>query len=139
MPDFDLVRRLVAACPIFKPLDAPMLGSLLVTGKVRRLAVGEIIYRKGEPSTSTFFLILRGVAHVLRAHSDEVEFDKSEGDVLGEVALVIPQHVRTRSVVAGTDLVIMEWDMTALGADVRRALEPHLETIAFERLAQSLE
>lgn len=138
MPDFEAVRRLVAESELFKGLSANHLGHMLVAGRVRSHAVGEEVFRLGDKPATTFFLILAGSAEVISPRTGESEATLEAGEVLGEVACALADKTRTRTVLAGPGLVVLEWDFTALGQDVHEALVPRIEARAFSRLAQSL-
>ena len=85
--------------PVVPPTVAAAFGKY---GTVRHAARGEILFRAGEPGDS-MFLIEEGWVHV-RLEDREDTLRLGPGSALGELALLLPEHLRTGEAVAHTPL-----------------------------------
>ncbi|MBI5153981.1 cyclic nucleotide-binding domain-containing protein [Candidatus Poribacteria bacterium] len=137
--DFDVARKTLASSELFGGLGRAELGYLLITAGVRRFAAKDQIFRKGERAGTNLFLIVSGTAHVLSERTGQVEVERGPGTALGEIGHLNPEGKRTRTVIAGTAMELLEWDIPQWDEDLASRIRPHIEKIAFERLATGLE
>ncbi len=57
----------------------------------RRAATGEVLFRKGDPATALYFIVSG------RYHLMELGLDVLPGQVIGELALLAPDQLRTQT------------------------------------------
>ncbi len=109
--DTQTLLALLKTYPIFGALTTSQLTTCLASATLRHVSDGDVLYKRGERSDQTFCLILTGSLQVLHKNG-QVEALRQAGDILGEIALFIPQRQRTFTVIAPepTTLLILEFE-----------------------------
>jgi len=117
--------------PLFEGVDDDVLRRVLDVGIERVVPAGEVLTRASEAGAS-MFVILEGSVFVENPGRDPVEL--GPGEFVGELALLIPEAVRSAWVRAGSDLHCLEIS----GADFHRLLEdePRIALTMLPLLAQ---
>ena len=83
-------RRVLGGVALFSDLEERELDELLAATTARRLADGEVLFRKGDPGRQLYGVV-QGRLKISSAGPDgkEVVFGLSDpGDVIGEIALL---------------------------------------------------
>ncbi len=96
--------------PLFAALPPDELRALIHSSKTRRVPPGEVIIREGFHKDG-FFVLLRGEAEVIKAMGtpDERPLGFSrQGDLVGEMALFKPDGSHSASVIARSELTLLE-------------------------------
>ncbi len=65
---------------------------------------------KGEQSNDTFCLIISGNVNIV-ATGGNILKEMGSGEVLGEIALSDPNHIRTLNVIAREPTLVLEWNI----------------------------
>jgi CRP-like cAMP-binding protein len=117
--------------PLFAGLDDEALQRVLAHSTERVIPSGEVLTRASEAGAS-MYVILEGRVSVENPGSDPIEL--GPGDFVGELALLIPEHVRSAWVRARTDLRCLE----ITGEEFDRLLEeePQIARTMLPLLAQ---
>ena len=125
--------------PLLSALPRNELDYLAATLQVVNLAVGEVLFREGEPGES-LFIILEGQLAVLLAlgTTDERQLAVfGPGEFIGEMALLIPGRARTASVRATQASRI--WKMTHADFDGLLVRQPKLAYTIVQSLTKRLD
>jgi CRP-like cAMP-binding protein len=117
--------------PLFAGLDDDGLRRVLEVAIERIIPAGDVLTRASEAGAS-MFVILEGTVRVENPGSEPLEL--GPGEFVGELALLIPDHVRSAWVRAKTDLHCLE----IRSEDFHRLLEeePKLALTLLPLLAQ---
>ena len=119
---------------VFGHLEDSMLDTLVFLGYPKRLAAGEAIYQKGEPSNERFGIVLSGRIQALK--KDDAFFKElGVGEVIGEIALSEPHHKRTMTLQAAVDAEVLEWDVNHVKQQIPGVWRKLLK-LAWEHLAE---
>jgi CRP-like cAMP-binding protein len=144
---FDDVRRALRECDEFQDFAEPEMGYLLILAKPVHFEDKQIVFRKGDPRTSAFYLLVSGQFEILAGDQADpasslagVEAIVYPSDIIGEIGQVSPQGTRTRTVRAGGENTnALEWDFRVIREKMPKAadkLVKRFEDLAFERLSQ---
>ncbi|HEX6207522.1 MAG TPA: Crp/Fnr family transcriptional regulator [Actinomycetota bacterium] len=128
----DVLRRV----PLFADLDDEALGD--VAGKAAEVEVprGHVLLERGQEGAG-LFVVLSGTAEVLVGES---RIEAGEGEILGELSLLVPGLRHTARVQAGEGfraLAVRRDDFESLLEDHPRMAVAMLRVVA-ERLAETL-
>jgi CRP-like cAMP-binding protein len=102
--------------PLFAGLEDDVLRRVLSVAVERVIPAGGVLTRASEPG-SDIFVILEGTVSVENPGSDAIEL--GPGEFVGELALLVPEAVRSAWVRARTDLRCL----VISGDDFQRLLE----------------
>jgi voltage-gated potassium channel len=105
--DFLVTWRLVAKLPLFADLDASVIASIARLLQPRSLPRDTIVFRKGEPGHSMFFVLVGEV----EVHVPPKGVRLGAGSYFGEIALVIDTP-RTATITAATACEVLELGQT---------------------------
>jgi voltage-gated potassium channel len=105
--DFLVTWRLVAKLPLFADLDASVIASIARLLQPRSLPRDTIVFRKGEPGHSMFFVL----AGEVEVHVPPRGVRLGSGTYFGEIALVIDTP-RTATITAATSCEVLELGQT---------------------------
>lgn len=119
---------------VFGHLEDSMLDTLVFLGYPKRLAAGEAIYHKGEPSNERFGIVLSGRIQALKKE-DAFFKELGVGEVIGEIALSEPHHKRTMTLQAVVDAEVLEWDVNHVKQQIPSVWKKLLK-LAWEHLAE---
>ncbi|MDK2971373.1 MAG: hypothetical protein PWP23_1128 [Candidatus Sumerlaeota bacterium] len=136
--EFVQARDALRKSPDFAELDSSVMGVLLLTAEEVELAAGEVLFEQGVDSGDRFCLLVAGELSVGGTGGLEIA-RLSPGALAGEIGIVSPQKKRTAGVRAATACAVLQWHFGALPEAARQVLRPHLEKVAFERLATGLQ
>lgn len=129
----ELFRRL-SEISFFNQLPAEEIAALVPTIDSRTYAAGSAIIRKGDPGDS-LFIVESGTISINDPDSGRTVATLTEGDVLGEMALVTGEP-RSADAVAATDIRV--WFVLKDDFDRAMASSPHLaqavKALADERI-----
>ncbi|MBE7559274.1 cyclic nucleotide-binding domain-containing protein [bacterium] len=131
--DLELAKAAIKKCDIFRDVDEDALGVLLVEARERTFHKGEIVYRRGEMASDSFYLIVSGEMHVLH-ESGELIKALGPTEIIGEIGVISPKRLRTRDVIAGTATEVLEWDVHTIQARSPELLE-RLKDLAWQRIS----
>jgi CRP-like cAMP-binding protein len=131
-------RDALRKSPSFAELDSSVVGALLLYAEEVELTAGKVLFEQGVDSGDRFCLLVEGELSVGGAGGLEIA-RLSPGALVGEIGIVSPQKKRTAGVRAATACAVLQWHFGALSEAVRQTLRPHLEKVAFERLATGLQ
>ena len=83
---------------------------LIQVGKLRRVPKGGIWIREGEHSANKGYILLKGKVCIQKSDHPDLECETPE--LLGEMMQFNPAHLRTATVKAVTDCIVMRfiWD-----------------------------
>jgi CRP-like cAMP-binding protein len=110
-----------------KSLPLPLLQEIWGAGEQVEKRRGETIFKEGDPSDGTLFMVVEGELAVMfnRADGTLESKERTAGDLLGESALVNRDHTRTATVRVVSDFAtLMRWDGNAL------LEQPNMEPLA---------
>jgi len=93
---------------LFSKLPAETLDSLIFAGSIREVKENEVVIREGEQGRSFFILTQGAMKMTLK---DKIVRTCGQGSVFGEVALMISGGLRTLTVAAQRDSLVVEMDM----------------------------
>lgn len=128
-----LMQALVASS-FFKDLPTEALNSLMAVGVRQTVKAGAKVITEGEAGDACYFLV-QGKATVVQ--NMRVINQLQTGDMFGEISLLQPQLLRTATVVASSDLILIRLDnerfWTLLSMHLPLAVE--IEALAEQRLA----
>jgi sigma-B regulation protein RsbU (phosphoserine phosphatase) len=141
MPDTGPLSQTLHDVPLFAALPPEELQRLVSGSNARRVQAGDVIIREGFHKDG-FFVLLRGEAEVIKAMgtSDERSLGFSrQGDLIGEMALFKPDGTHSASVVARSDLILLELTKADLDDLLLRypAMARALIRMLTQRLSQS--
>lgn len=119
--------------------DDDAFEKLKAVAEERHFGTGTFVYHEGDKQGTTMYVVRKGEAHVLRNAKDggapstiaSVRLDESFGE-LGLLA----DRPRTASVVAATDLIVLEISRTSLEMLQRR--DPIMVLMLYRALARTL-
>jgi hypothetical protein len=142
--NFEDARKAMKSCEAFQGFKDEELGLLMMAAKSRRVADRDLLYKKGDPRTTTFCLIASGVLEVLGGEELDapvagVESEVYSGAIVGEIGQVNPKGTRTRTLRAKGETWLLEWDFALLkdrAPKIAERLAQRFEQLAFERLSQ---
>ncbi len=92
--------NLLSQIPLFAELPAKELDRLVNTLDVKKLTIGEILFREGEHGEH-LYVVMQGELEILMAEGQPEELllkTLREGEYLGEMSLIMPNGQRTASV-----------------------------------------
>jgi len=78
--------------PLFKNVPPETMDQFVNIGHLRQVEAGEIIFRQGEPGEG-FFVVIQG--KVVATHNQRLIHTLKQGDIFGEIALMIDRRDRT--------------------------------------------
>ncbi|GAK57043.1 cAMP-binding protein [Candidatus Vecturithrix granuli] len=108
--DAQTLKTILRKNDLFNTLHDDELDVLIENGSIREFLRGKIIYMKGEKSNDTFCLILSGSVNIVAAGGDILK-EMGSGEVIGEIALSDPHHIRTVNVIAKEPTLVLEWNV----------------------------
>lgn len=117
----ELFKRL-SEIPFFRGLPADEVAALVPAIDSRSYQAGNIILRKGDPGDS-LFIVEEGSVTIRDPDTDRIVATLSDGDVIGEMALVTGER-RSADAVAETDARL--WYVLKDDFDRALASSPHL-------------
>lgn len=119
----------------FKELPSEAMDTLLFAGQRKMVKAGSVLFSEGAPANSCYF-IAQGRASVLQGGKKIAQMQA--GDVFGETGLLLGLKTRTGSVVADSDLLVMELSEEAFWnlLSARLSLGCEIERLALLRLKQ---
>ncbi len=91
--------------PLFHHVPAETMDRFVLAGKLRTLKYGETLFKQGEPGNS-FFVLIQGQLDIV--HNNKVVKSLKQGDLFGEVALMINQGERTATAMSRSDGLLLE-------------------------------
>lgn len=103
-----LTKKVLRKNVLFQDLNDERLETLIKHARVRMLAEGDYLYKKGEPSNDTFCTIVFGSVKVVIDTGEVVKVSKS-GELMGEMGITGVQRKRTADVIATEPTSILEW------------------------------
>ena len=95
---------------LFSDASETQLASFADLAVQQQLSKGTVLYARGEESNQTFCFVLTGCLHVI-GKDNKLKAIRQAGDVLGEIALFIPQQQRTHTVFAVEPSEILVWEI----------------------------
>jgi CRP-like cAMP-binding protein len=112
----DQARELLPRTPLFSSLDEDRLRALIEAVELRRLADGEVLFRRGDPADA-LYVVAAGEVAVLAPGAGGVDVEVArlrEGAFFGEIALLTsgPRSATIRGA-AETDLLVIERPIVA--------------------------
>lgn len=128
----DALRRV----PLFADLDDEALAGLARTASEVEVPRGHVLLERGQEGAG-LFVVLSGTAEV---HVGESGIEVGEGEILGELSLLVPGLRHTARVQAGEGfraLAVRRDDFDALLAEHPRMAEAMLRVLA-RRLADTI-
>lgn len=108
--DEQTLKTILRKNELFNTLHDDELNVLIENGTIREFLRGKIIYMKGEQSNDTFCLIISGNVNIV-ATGGNILKEMGSGEVLGEIALSDPNHIRTLNVIAREPTLVLEWNI----------------------------
>lgn len=122
--------RMLVAVPAFKGVDYDALVCIAKAAREEKFDVGKVVIEENDPG-SRLYVVMSGQAEASCKTSKGLLALAlfGQGDMFGEVALVIPNSTRTATITAKTPLVVISFsaeDMNHLMSEhpnLRRALE----------------
>lgn len=108
--DAETLKSILKKNELFHTLSDDELTVLIENGNIREFPPGKLIYMKGEKSNDTFCLILSGNVNIV-ATGGNILKEMGTGEVLGEIALSNPHHIRTVNVIAKEPTLALEWNV----------------------------
>lgn len=106
----DNVKAMLKECELFSSLDDAEVDLLMTYGQIKQIHGGKILYMKGEKSNDTFCLIVSGSVDIVGKGGRIVRTMES-GNVVGEIALSNPHHIRTVNVITKKPTEVLEWNV----------------------------
>ena len=105
----DRRSELLAACPLFKGIDAQGLAALAEMATPVEFPAGHVIARQGDIGTG-FFVIIQGAVRVVR--DGEAVARLGPGEFFGELSVLdrLPRNATVSAEVATTCLALASWD-----------------------------
>ena len=119
--------------PFFKNIPTEALDQLLFEGVVKKVSPQSVLIREGELAQACYFVI-QGSGSVTQAGTKINSVHK--GSVIGEISLLFGDSRRTASIVADTELLIVELSLNSFWKVLssQLALGLALEKLATSRL-----
>ena len=111
--DVTTVKAVLKKCELFRNLEDDELDVLIANGQFKEVPRGKILYMKGEKSNDTFCAIIAGRVNVV-ARDGHVVREVGSEEVIGEVALTDPNHIRTVTVIAKDPTELCEWNVNQI-------------------------
>ncbi len=108
-----LTKKVLRKNTLFQDLNDEKLETLIKQARARLLAVGDFLYKRGEPSNDTFCAIVFGSMKVVTGTGKVVKLSKS-GELMGEIGITGLQHRRTADVIATEPTSILEWTFSEI-------------------------
>ena len=105
----DRRSELLAACPLFKGIDAEGLAALAELATAVDFPAGHAIARQGEIGTG-FFVVISGMVRVVR--DGEVVAQLGAGEFFGELSVLdrMPRNATVSAEVPTSCLALASWD-----------------------------
>jgi len=91
--------------PLFHHIPTETMDNFLLMGKSKNIDVNQYVCKQGEPGDS-FFVIIQGKCSVLR--NNHLLKQLKQGDIFGEVALLINQGERIATIQAASECMLLE-------------------------------
>lgn len=125
----DLVI-VMSRLPLFHGVDVDALKALAERGRLRRFAVGQLVYKEGQRSDGGALLVLGGDfdVSVKRGSQQTILGRCRAGEVLGEVGMLAPGSKRSTTVTTRTPAMCLALDM-----DLLQDLPANPAIVALER------
>ena len=126
-----LLHGLIASS-IFQDVPADAMDRFALAGRPRNFSAGDIICKQGEPGDSVF-MVIQGEAVVLR--KDRPIKVLKQGDLFGEIAMLINKGERVASVKAETSGLLLEISKNEFAQVMCQniVLAKEIEEIAYRR------
>lgn len=120
----DRRSELLAACPLFRGIDASGLAGLADVATAVDFPAGHVIARQGEIGTG-FFVVVEGTVRVVR--DGEVIARLGAGEFFGELSVLdrMPRNASVLAETATTCLALASWDFEKVLMD-QPALTLHI-------------
>ena len=135
--DGDNVQTALRQCKLLRSFHDDELAILKEHGNLRQLSTGETLYRKGDQSNDTFCLLVSGKVNIV-AKDGHVVKEMGMGEIIGEVALSDPNHIRTVSVITKEPTDILEWNINHIKGKIP-GLWKKLLKLAWEHIREYYE
>lgn len=123
----------LVSSPLFREIPSEALDALLMAGKRKTFKAGEKVISEGDIADACYFLI-QGIASV--SQNSRLINELKSGDAFGEIAMLTPGALRTASVAAKSDVLLIKLRrdefLDLLARHLPLALE--IEKLAFTRL-----
>lgn len=105
----DRRAELLAACPLFRAIDAEGLAHLAAVANSVEFPAGHVIARQGDIGTG-FFVVIAGMVRVVR--DGEVVARLGPGEFFGELSVLdrLPRNATVSAEEATTCLALASWD-----------------------------
>ena len=113
--EITTVKSVLQHSDVFRECTENQLQELLLLATPKCFAEQDTVYTRGDPTNNTFCLIISGSVHIIDDHTGFVAV-RGTGEVIGELALFVPQHQRTFTVVAVETVEVLEWDIQRLNS-----------------------
>jgi signal-transduction protein with cAMP-binding, CBS, and nucleotidyltransferase domain len=110
MMEIEEIKALLTISEPFLAFESAELDVLQQHGEVKEFSPGKIMYMKGQQSNDTFCMILSGQVDIV-ATGGRILKSMGETEVLGEVALSNPHHIRTVNVIVKEPTQVLEWNV----------------------------
>jgi cAMP-dependent protein kinase regulator len=105
-----LMQNVLVSNPLFTPLGEPNQRHMAASFVTKAVAAGQVLLQEGQPGIG-LYVLLRGRCQVLHAGTPghaEVEVSQlSEGDVFGEISIVLFDRNCTATVRTASDCVVL--------------------------------
>ena len=125
--EMDQIRKALTQNSLFEGFDEVQLGILVKNAQVRHFAEDTTIYEKGEEASGTFSLMVSGKANIV-SDSGKILQTFGPNEIIGEIGTISPQHRRTITLTAKTNVDLLEWDLKAIEekaiAELRKVVPP---------------
>lgn len=127
------IQHALANSSLFKEIPPDALDALTFAGKPVRLAAKQCLFAEGQTGQTSYILIQ---GELLVSQQGKIINQLKQGSFLGEIAMLASGGVRTASIHASTDCLLMEIHQAdfyrLLGLNI--ALAKELEKLAWQRL-----
>jgi CRP-like cAMP-binding protein len=113
---YDRRAELLAACPLFRGIDAEGVANLAAVATTVDFPAGHVIARQGEIGTG-FFVVVSGLVRVVR--DGEVVARLGPGEFFGELSVLdrMPRNATVSAEEPTTCLALASWDFEKLLLD----------------------
>jgi Cyclic nucleotide-binding domain len=136
----DLVK-LLSKCDLLRHMPAQAIEDLLPAVQTRRLAVGEVLFKAGDPGDA-LFIVAKGRVQI-KADSGSSIAELGDGEAFGEMAL-LSGGARTATAVPLVDVELLQIDradfdrMLANDGEMAKAVQRLSHDRALENLSQGV-
>jgi sigma-B regulation protein RsbU (phosphoserine phosphatase) len=133
--------NLLAKIPLFADLPPDEMSKLVSALDVKELKARDILFREGDPGEH-LYIVMKGELEVLMGEGkpDELVLNiLREGEYLGEMSLIVPDGLRTASVRARDEAVLLSMSRTQFMDLTKRypVLAGSMVTVLSKRLDQT--